>query len=334
MITVMLYYQTGCKVCETIEMDLKALQETFPHHVVKVDIETDPSLKSRYEKNVPFLQIGPFRLQYPFNRQDIAVALGAASDRHKALTELGDTRYRNQLNKGHTLTLTDRFALWISKNYMHLFNLLFLLYVGLPFMAPVFAKSGMMLPAKVIYTVYSPLCHQLAYRSWFLFGEQPFYPRELAHIPDVITYEDLTNNSPLDLQAARKFIGNENVGYKVALCERDVAIYGAMLLFGILFNITGRKIKPAPWYLWLIIGLVPIGLDGVSQLTSIVQGLFPALAIYRESTPFLRTLTGGLFGLMTAWYIYPLIEEAVAENRRMILQKMAVALQIPTEQAQ
>ena len=147
------------------------------------------------------------------------------------------------------------------------------LYVGLPFLAPVFLRNGAFLPAKIIYTIYKPLCHQLAFRSWFIFGEQPFYPRELAGIEGLSSYEDITNSVEIDIRAAQKFVGNETLGYKVALCERDIAIYASMLLFVIAFIISRRRIKPLPWYIWIIIGLVPIALDGVSQLPGLASNL-------------------------------------------------------------
>jgi uncharacterized membrane protein len=327
MITVILYYQKNCEGCEETLEILHGIKEAYPHHLVKIDIDSDPVLKGNYQNKVPFIQIGPYRLSLPFSRQEILVALGAASDREKALKEIGDDAYLLKLQRGHSMTGTDRFSFWLTRHYMWLFNFVFLLYVGLPFLAPVLMRTGATGPAKVIYTVYSPLCHQLAFRSWFLFGEQAYYPRELAGISGVLTYEKLTNQNTLDLTAARQFIGNSVVGYKVALCERDVAIYGAMLLFGIVFAVTGRKIHSIPWYLWLVLGLIPIGLDGGSQLTGLMQNILPNLPIYRESTPFLRTLTGGMFGVMTAWYIYPLIEEAMAENRRILLKKIAIAEQ-------
>ncbi len=77
-------------------------------------------------------------------------------------------------------TGSDRFTLWISQNYMLVFILLIAIYVGTPFIAPLLMKAGMQTPAKIIYTLYSPLCHQLAFRSWFLFGEQPVYPLEIS----------------------------------------------------------------------------------------------------------------------------------------------------------
>jgi uncharacterized membrane protein len=104
-------------------------------------------------------------------------------------------------------------------------------------------------------------------------------------------------------------------------------MYLTMLGFGIVFWASGRKIRAIPWYMWVVLGLGPIGLDGTSQLPSVMSNL-PAWLPYRESTPFLRTLTGGLFGLMTAWYLYPMIEETMRETRRMMTRKMAVAAKL------
>jgi uncharacterized membrane protein len=108
------------------------------------------------------------------------------------------------------------------------------------------------------------------------------------------------------------------MGYKVAFCERDVAIYLGILLFGLLFAATNRRIRALHWLAWLIIGLGPIGLDGFSQLLS--QPPF-SLWVYRESTPLLRTLTGGVFGFMTAWYGFPIVEETMRDARRALVVK-------------
>jgi uncharacterized membrane protein len=120
------------------------------------------------------------------------------------------------------------------------------------------------------------------------------------------------------LLAASRFVGNEVVGYKVALCERDMAIYGSILLFGIVFALTGRRLKSLPWYIWILVGLVPIGLDGLSQLLS--QPPFGFWAV-RESTPYLRVITGFLFGFTTAWFGYPLVEQAMADSRELMAAK-------------
>jgi uncharacterized membrane protein len=94
-----------------------------------------------------------------------------------------------------------------------------------------------------------------------------------------------------------------------------------MFLFGVVFAATGRRIRSLPFCLWLLIGIAPIAIDGFSQLFSQIPGF--ALWSYRESTPLLRTLTGGLFGLTTAWFGFPLVEESMAETRQMLAAKRA-----------
>ncbi|NMB54924.1 MAG: DUF2085 domain-containing protein [Leptolinea sp.] len=177
--------------------------------------------------------------------------------------------------------------------------------------------------------MYSPLCHQLGFRSWFLFGEQFFYPRELAGIANIKTFEEATGITANKILDARAYLGDEKVGYKVALCERDTAIYGAMLLFGLIFSLTGRKIKPIPWYVWLTIGLIPIGLDGFSQLPGLASGL-PAWLPVRESSPLLRVVTGVLFGGTTASYLFPLLEDSMKETRTLLGTKIMIASQLNT----
>ena len=63
----------------------------------------------------------------------------------------------------------DCFVYKFSNRWLVIFNTLVGLYVGIPFLAPVFMVLGLTAPAKVIYTMYSPMCHQMGYRSWFLF---------------------------------------------------------------------------------------------------------------------------------------------------------------------
>ncbi|NJN43478.1 MAG: DUF2085 domain-containing protein [Anaerolineae bacterium] len=175
---------------------------------------------------------------------------------------------------------------------------------------------------------YGFVCHQLGYRSWYLFGEQAVYPRELAGVDGVESFGNATGigegSTNAELFAARDFVGNEQLGYKVAFCQRDVAIYVALLLFGVIFALTGKRIPPLPWIFWIVIGLGPIGLDGFSQLLSQPPlgnfALFNWLPI-RESSPFLRTLTGAIFGFTTGWFGYPLVEETMQDTRRALLVK-------------
>jgi uncharacterized membrane protein len=321
MIRVTLFSKSDCTLCDQAIEDLKALQEEIPHELIVVDIEKNEDLLAVYGERVPVVETGPYTVEAPFDRKKLMMTLGAARDRHERKQEDEGERYQKRVQRGRQLSTADRLTNWISRHYLAALNTLIFIYVGLPFLAPVLMNAGYPTLARPIYTVYGAVCHQFAFRSWFLFGEQAAYPRAAAGVEGLVPYGQATGESEADILAARNFIGNEQIGYKVAYCERDVAIYAAMLLFGLVFAASKRRLPPLPWYLWLLLGIAPIGLDGFSQLFSQIPG-FPYLG-YRESTPLLRTLTGGLFGFMTAWFGFPLLEESMQDTRRMLASKMA-----------
>lgn len=332
MLTITLYTRKDCGLCNEAKAELAALESEFPHRLAEVDIESDPALLKKYLVSIPVLEIGPYILTAPITKGQLRLTISAASDRRGQLEKIGGSAYEARVRRGQEITTADRISNWISRHYLLLLNLFIAIYVGLPFLAPTMMEAGLELPARAIYTVYSPLCHQFGFRSFFLYGEQAVYPLEEAKVTGLKTFDeitglkDLSNPQSFERLTARQFVGNQQVGYKVALCERDVAIYFGLLLFGLIFGLTNRRIPPLHWALWLFIGLGPIGLDGFSQLFS--QFNFPWLSqivAYRESTPFLRILTGALFGLSTAWFAYPYIEESMAETRQFFIKKFAVA---------
>ncbi len=232
----------------------------------------------------------------------------------------------------------NRWTLRLSRNWLRLVLIINALYIGLPFAAPTLMHFGATAPANLIYTMYSPLCHQFAFRSWFLFGEQTAYPRQQANTPGFQPYEsysaDLNAGKSLTeivqlsqwtrelLDLSRGFTGNPHMGYKVALCERDVAIYGALLIGGLLFAIpyVRQRLRPVPLWLYVLLGVLPIGIDGFSQyLSEPPFSLWPM----RETTPWFRTLTGALFGLMNAWLAYPYLEDSMRQTMSQIGEKFA-----------
>jgi uncharacterized membrane protein len=331
LLTVTLYTRKDCAPCDQARADLESLQSKIPHRLVEVDVDSDLVLSEKYAELVPVVEVGPYSLKPPFNLQKLQMTLGAADDRQGQLQKIGGEQYERRVRQSQTLSSGDRASYWLSKHYLVVLNLFIFIYIGLPFLAPTLMATGAPGPARIIYRIYSPLCHQFGFRSFFLFGEQPYYPLAEAGVHGVKTFEQLTGLQNLEDPAsisryeARQFVGNEHAGYKVALCERDVAIYGALLLFGIIFGFTGRRMPSIHWLLWILIGIGPIALDGFSQLFS--QFSLPwlsSLIPYRESTPFLRTVTGFLFGWMTAWYAYPYMEESMRETRQFFLKKAAI----------
>jgi uncharacterized membrane protein len=218
----------------------------------------------------------------------------------------------------------NRWTLATSRHYLSIMLIVLGIFVGLPFAAPVLMHLGLTGPGELIYSIYSPLCHQFAFRSWFFFGEQFVYPRAAAHIPGLQPYEsylsevvqvlgDRQDNTAAALELNSKyFLGDASMGYKVAICERDTGIYLALFFGGLIYSIpyVRRRLRPVPIWLYIVVGLGPIGLDGFSQLLS-----YPPFELWplRESTPVFRLLTGVLFGLMNAWLAFPYLEQSARD---------------------
>jgi uncharacterized membrane protein len=196
--------------------------------------------------------------------------------------------------------LADKAIFQFAKHWLALINLIWGLYVGLPLLAPVMMDAGWTVPANVIYTIYRVACHQRPERSYFFGGPEIVYsPEELAA-------------AGVDLDPFARAIGNEQVGWKVAFCERDVAIYGAIFVSGLGYALVRKRLKnwrmPFRYYLLF---LVPMGVDGVVQLFG-----------FYESNWLFRTITGVIVGVGSVLFAYPYLEEGFADVRRTINSKL------------
>ncbi len=58
------------------------------------------------------------------------------------------------------------------------------------------------------------------------------------------------------------------MGEQMAFCQRDTAIYGSLLLGGLVFGLIRHHLRPLPLR-WYVFFLVPIALDGGMQLASL-----------------------------------------------------------------
>ena len=312
---IFLYSKQNCHLCDEVKASLITLQASYPFTIHVIDVDQNQAYR-QYANDVPVVEVGSFILRSPITNHELEAAIAPA--------------YRASINEDRSQqprierknSRMDRLSHWLTRHYLGLINAFLIIFIGLPFLAPVLMKIGLETPAWVIYKVYRTTCHQLAFRSFFLFGEQGYYPKTSANLEGVLTYDEATHlgeaNNSEDLLEARDFVGSEKVGYKIALCQRDVAIYLGILLFNFVFILFHRKIRPLPWYLWLLVGLLPLGLDGFSQLFS-----QPPLSFipFRESTPYLRVLTGFLFGFTTAWFGIPNVESAMKDSLDIIESK-------------
>jgi len=212
-------------------------------------------------------------------------------------------------------------TLWFGRHWIVLFAAFMGLYVGLPFLAPVFMSIGWTGPGRIIYLIYSTQCHQLPERSYFFFGPKTMY--SLGEIQQAW-------KNTLDPLVLRQFIGNAQMGWKVAWSDRMVSMYTSTFVFGLLYWPLRRKVKPLPWW-GLVLFLLPMAVDGTSHfisdfagigqgfrdsnlwLASLTPGIFSpsfyagdALGSFNS---WMRILTGVFFGLGVVWYGFPYLDE-------------------------
>ncbi len=320
MLTVTLYTRQGCELCDQVLRDLESLQSTLPHSVSIVDIDADPDLRKQLGEQVPVVQIGPYRLKAPITLDDLKISLSAYQYSLEERSTLEQAVALNVPMPGEKWSRSDGYSYWFSKHYLAVLNVLVALYIGIAFLAPLLMEAGVIGPAALIYKGYSAVCHQLAYRSFFVFGEQYAYPAKAAGVTSLISYEQATGLNPSNYYEARAFEGTQLLGFKIAICERCFAIYASILLFGLLFALVRRKGPRVHWLVWVVLAIIPIGLDGGSQY---ISQIFPGLLVFRESTPLLRVLTGSLFGFVSAWFAYPYMEEEMAVSIEFMDRKLA-----------
>lgn len=86
-------------------------------------------------------------------------------------------------------------------------------------------------------------------------------------------------------------------GHQFPVCARDTAFYLAMLIGGFALPFfTDTRSKRMPHLLILVIAIIPLGIDGLTQLLG-----------WRESTNLIRIITGGVAGLAVPFYLVPVL---------------------------
>jgi uncharacterized membrane protein len=91
-------------------------------------------------------------------------------------------------------------------------------------------------------------------------------------------------------------------GHQLGLCARNFSIYTAMFLGSLLFVLSKKRLPGIPWWVWILM-ILPMALDGTSQMFGL-----------RESTWYIRVITGALFGLGNVWFALPLMQKALLDT--------------------
>jgi len=228
---------------------------------------------------------------------------------------------------------------WLARHWLPVFLVVYGVFTALPFMAPVLMELGWTGGGNALYTVYSALCHQMAQRSFFLFGEQTMY--NLDQLP-----VDLTGNTGADTLLLREFRGSEALGWKVAWSDRMVSMYAGIWFVGVAYWLVSRTRTQKPISIWLFVLLaLPMALDGGTHMISdTFDGLttgfrfhndwLAALTGHTLPTSFysgdalgsfnswMRLITGLLLAVGAVWLTFPLMDRYARETEDMVDAKL------------
>lgn len=244
------------------------------------------------------------------------------------------TRPLSPRERAFVITL-DRVILSGLRHWLFIVNLLFGIFVGLPWLAPVFVRTGQLGPARAIYFFYSTQCHQLPQRSFFLFGAKPTYS-----LTEIQTAWQDTDNPYL----LRQFVGNTAMGWKVAWSDRMVSMYTSIFFGGLLYGLVRKRLKPLSFWAFIIFAVLPMLMDGGTHLLSDLAGLgngfrdsnawlawltgniFPPTFYAGDAlgsfNSWMRLLTGTLFGIGCVWLAYPYLEQGLSETVEVLEAKL------------
>lgn len=171
--------------------------------------------------------------------------------------------------------LLTSFAIFIARHWLTIINVFFLLFI-IPavLLYPFFMSTGnasLVVIADAIKRAYGPpICDQLADRSIFLFGHQ------------------------------------------MAICARNLGIFVSFLSGGILFYFLRNRLKPFNIAYYVIL-CTPMAIDGFAQLfgVPIPRGIGPGGQLIWTvlSNNGLRIITGSIFGLGSALFVFPYLQE-------------------------
>jgi uncharacterized membrane protein len=229
----------------------------------------------------------------------------------------------------------DRLILALARHWLLVINAFLGLYIGLAVLAPALMAVGFSGLGRAIYTFFSFQCHQLPQRSYYLFSQAGGI--QTYSLGQVMAW-GADPSSPFTLRA---FVGNSQVGFKVAIAHRLTAIHTAMFLGGLLWALAGCRLPRLKVWGYLLL-ILPMALDGSSHVVSEVTrlgfrdtnawavwltgGFFPS-SFYVGTTIgtlnwLLRTLTGSLFGLATIWIGFPYLAEGFEDIRHQLEPKL------------
>jgi hypothetical protein len=206
-----------------------------------------------------------------------------------------------------------KLILLLARYWFLVANLASGVILGLAFLAPALMAAELPDAGQAIHRFLAPHDHQLPHRSYFLFGQTGGV--QTYSLEQLLAWGADPNN-------LRAFVGNPEIGFKMALNHRMTAIFAAIFLGGMGWGLAGGRPRLGP--VWFILFTLPLLIDGFSHMisensgqgfrvdnawaVSLTAGTLPATfykgTIIGSLNWLLRTVTGIVFGLGLVWFLF------------------------------
>jgi uncharacterized membrane protein len=165
------------------------------------------------------------------------------------------------------------FARFFIRHWLAIINVAMFLFIVPIVLTPYLMSTGnpaLVTIGNAFMAAYHPTCHQMPSRSLFIFG------------------------------------------YEMTVCSRCFAIYASFLAGGLLFYFIRDRLKPFHIFYYILL-CVPMGIDGTAQLfgVPIPRGIGPGMQLIWTtlSNNELRIITGAIFGLGSALFLMPYMQQ-------------------------
>ncbi|MFA5049443.1 MAG: DUF2085 domain-containing protein [Candidatus Micrarchaeia archaeon] len=165
----------------------------------------------------------------------------------------------------------------------YIIYMIFISIITIPiFLIPVFFYNSQIFEDTQGY--YTVFCHQITSRSY-------------CYFPDSNQIENCYDSSEFNPSKESIVEKSTGTGYKFPVCARDTGFYLFAFLGGIaLFFLKKYKSDYVPHPIWLILAIIPMALDGGTQLIGL-----------QESTNIIRFTTGAIAGIALPFYMVPIL---------------------------
>jgi uncharacterized membrane protein/glutaredoxin len=279
---VTIYTKPDCHLCEDALDLLDRLSRQHNLQIEEVNILEDMALYEAYHDKIPVVQAGDGRLGRlvaPITETEMAAYLEMA----RRLERYGTPSVVYQERE----SIFDRVASYIGRHWLRLACVALGIFVGLPWLAPVFAALGWWSLADPIYTVYAFTCHQLPERAGMV----------------------------MDYQVA--------FCYRNTALYGGLFLFGTVFGLSRSGQIPWLRWlkKPLPWW-GLVLMLLPMAVDGVTHMLGLRETVMsdPSFDPFFVGSQvgslnwWLRIITGGMAALGAVWFAYPRMQRAVEES--------------------